>query len=197
MPVSFSPLLQDMANIGAKYIWIAFNKQADWGFKRARINTLRQEYEKELENFRGRISGKVLTHRLDAKSAEGTFIVLEDMFATMRDPRDNSPRLPASGPPKKDLALQRLVEREIAQDDIDPEVFWEYLQNGVFIDWSHYNLIKALCMVVLQSVEERAINLLPSVGSRETCFDIASTFGRYMNVLSRTSPRWFEKTRHK
>ncbi|OKP08359.1 hypothetical protein PENSUB_5726 [Penicillium subrubescens] len=118
-----------MANIGAKYLWIAFNKQADWGFKQARINTLRQEYEKELENYRGRISGKVLTHRLDAKSAEGAFNVLEDMFVTMRDPRDYSRRLPPSGPSKKDLALQRLVEREIAQDDMDPRVFWEYLQN--------------------------------------------------------------------
>jgi hypothetical protein len=77
-----------MANIGAKYIWIAFNKQADWGFKRGKINTLRQEYEKVLENYRGRISGKVLTHRLDAKSAEGAFNVLEDMFVTMRDHGD-------------------------------------------------------------------------------------------------------------
>lgn len=171
----FQTLLRHMVATGCKSLWIAFNRQPCGRLDRdATIDALRQEYENIIAKHQGRISPRILTHKLSPKDANGTSVVLDDIFTTVKAANDKRPYQLVSQPQRK-VALQAHLDREINQDTEDIVDFWARFSDGDYGEWSHYNFIKAVYVIVLDEVETKAHSS-----------DIADIFLSYAS-------RWHEK----
>ncbi|KAL2825759.1 hypothetical protein BDW59DRAFT_161431 [Aspergillus cavernicola] len=185
LPWGFSSFLQEMRETGCRYIWVALNKQDTSGAKE-HIQEIRRMYEKELDMFRNSISSRVLTHKLSGKTGEGLIEVLDEMhtvavyrnFSVFKQMEESAPSKPETT--EMDVEEMRsVIEKEIAEDTLDPDAFWELLMTGERPAWNHYNSLKAGYLIILESAR------------RKNASQMAEDFKIHLNRLRKNAPEIF------
>ncbi|KAL3471614.1 hypothetical protein BJX99DRAFT_250326 [Aspergillus californicus] len=184
----FSLVLEEMAKAGCRYIWVVCNKQDLPGSER-KVQEAQQMYQLQFVLLKGELRGRFLTNNVSAKTGMGVYEVLEELQLAVRkvnlgsskrleEPANQSEREIKMEPePVKDTTS--VVEEEISQDTLEPDIFWERFLSGDLPAWNHYTFIKAGYIVVLEA------------GKGQTAFDIADTFQAHMDRLRESSPELF------
>ncbi|PYH35364.1 uncharacterized protein BO87DRAFT_458085 [Aspergillus neoniger CBS 115656] len=190
--VKFRSLLDQMVERGCRYIWVGLNKQDSPDVSKEVVQEARRKYEEELAKYKDEISWKVLTHNLSSKTGVGVFVVLEDIYQTVKrvnlEPAKEGKRdkkgTVISDSTDEELTteqLQHRVGKEITGDTLDADAFWTSFLNGDLPVWTHYTYLKALYFVILES-------------AKKTFCEVAEDFIIHLNRLRKTSPQLFNNS---
>jgi ubiquitin carboxyl-terminal hydrolase L3 len=186
-------VLRNMTCSSSKHIWIVLNKQ-DSPNMPVEPRELHHMYDQWMyDNHRSSVRWKVVHHKVSAKTGEGVWEVLDDLHATMAgkgamSPGNESRLRPRESlePPENvpsDAEMKTRVQKEIAEDTLDPEHFWSLFLSGDVGRWNHYNYLKAGYVAVLESAKKE-----------EGTFEMVETFLAHMKRLREKSPDKFNNT---
>ncbi|KAL2817091.1 P-loop containing nucleoside triphosphate hydrolase protein [Aspergillus granulosus] len=187
----FHPFLEQMVEAKSKYLWIVPTRQDDLEEREAYIEGICQIYEKKLFQVRHDIQYKFLKHKVCAKTGEGLKEIMDELHRAM----SLNAGVPGRRPGKSDLLpkeaptseeeLRALIEREGAEDTLDPQSFWTSFLAADIPAWDHRSHLKAGYIVTFESAE-----------TGESIFTTADTFLAHLKRLKEAHPERFRNTEH-
>jgi ubiquitin carboxyl-terminal hydrolase L3 len=167
LPYMFEGLLHEMVRSGCRYIWVGLNKQDDPRVDSKIIQNARIMYEEALGKYNGKITWKVLTHKLSGKTGEGTIEVLEEFYEIARKvalvhpsevvhevDKEKESREKQEPRPDADLSSEQLhtrLEEHIQRDTLSADTFWTAFVAGELMEWNHYSYLRAIYFLILDS----------------------------------------------
>ncbi|KAL3487478.1 hypothetical protein BJX62DRAFT_213521 [Aspergillus germanicus] len=162
----FEGMLHEMVRRGCRYIWVGLNKQDDPRVDSKTIQNARMMYEEALGKYNGKITWKVLTHKLSGKTGEGAIEILEEFYEIARkvalvhpsevvhELNETESREKQEPRPDADLSSEQLhtrLEEHIARDTLSTDAFWTAFLAGELTEWNHYSYLRSIYILILDS----------------------------------------------
>jgi ubiquitin carboxyl-terminal hydrolase L3 len=167
LPYMFEGILHEMVRRGCRYIWIGLNKQDDPRVDSKTVQKARMLYDEALGKYNGKITGKVLRHKLSGKTGEGTIEILEEFYEIARKvalvhpsevvhemDKEKESCEKQEPRPDTDLPSEQLhtrLEEHIARDTLSADDFWASFLAGELTEWNHYSYLRAIYILILDS----------------------------------------------
>lgn len=156
------------------------------------VNKLRQRFEAEIAQYRGKLNVKVLdTPGLSAKTGEQLDVIMEEVSNIIQGDKKKK-STPSSAPKKVDLEkgpsdeeLLERVQKANATSDT-PDAFWKAFLSGDLDSWDHYTHLRAGFFVIHDSFA-RGRNI----------FECADEFIAHLSRLRAKKPERFRNTAHR
>ncbi|KAL3442272.1 hypothetical protein BJX65DRAFT_226453 [Aspergillus insuetus] len=192
LPDMFEQILHEMVRRGCRYISVGLNKQDDSRVDSKTVQDARQMYEEVLAKYNGKITWKVLTHKLSGKTGEGAIEVLEEFYEIVRKmalihpsevvhemDEEKESRAKQEPRPDADLSSEQLhtrLEEHIQRDTLSADDFWTAFLAGELTEWNHYSYLRAIYFLILDSKNKGDVYAIgKEVSEALTCFQQKSS----------------------
>ncbi|KAI9373801.1 hypothetical protein BJX61DRAFT_501286 [Aspergillus egyptiacus] len=166
-----------MLEKGCRFLYIVPNKQDMLPPAKARdlADELRNIYEKELAEYQGQVSWRILGHKISAKTGEGVREILDKVYTELSSeigvslwthPQSAQPKTRTSEPeirtskPKirtstvSNPSLVLPIKGGGSVHPPDARTFWALFSNGNIPVWDHHMNLKAAYLLVLEYLQQ-------------------------------------------
>ncbi|KND91576.1 Uncharacterized protein TOPH_03659 [Tolypocladium ophioglossoides CBS 100239] len=192
---AFHSCAKKMLEVGARYMWVIFNKQDDLppNERDSTVRGLMSRYEKAAARYSDSVVVRVL-HLPGLSAKEGTqiHVVLDDIKQTLQDSQKPTAKsqvelkgLQSAHAPSR-WKLVEQAEEMVNADGTTVEEFWRLFESGQLPAWDLYNLLKAGYFIMIDGFR---------VGS--SIFNSAEVFIAHLERLRGIDPDRFPIATHR